>query len=262
MRPILFSIGDIQISAFYFMLILGALACAFYCHWVGGRRGLRREIFLDFGMVGIIGGFIGARILHILVEAPGYYWEDPLRVLAFWQGGSVSFGAFLGGGLSIVAYLRIRKLDILPYTDVVVLGLPLIHLCGRIACLLIGCCYGKPTDLPWAITFSNSAATVYKFYPNIPIHPSQIYEMIQALSIFIGINLFYFKKRDRFPGQCLPIFFIAYLIPRGIIEFSRGDLDRGLWFNGLMSTGQIAAVIGTVFFVFLYVHLRKRAQTS
>jgi phosphatidylglycerol:prolipoprotein diacylglycerol transferase len=260
MRPILFTIGDIQVPSFFFMIMMGTLACAFYCYWIAGRTDLRKEVYLDLGMIGMVCGVLGARIFHILVEAPDYYLEDPTRVIEFWRGGFVSYGAYIGGTLSVFAYLYLRKLEVLKYIDVLCLGIPLIQFCIRVACLLAGCCYGRSTDLPWAITFTNAASTAHYYFPNIPLHPVQIYSAIHAILLFIGINLFYFKKKNRFIGQCLPVLFIAYLIPRGIIELWRGDVDRGVWFDNLLSTGQIVGILGTVFFVLLYFYLKRRDQ--
>jgi phosphatidylglycerol:prolipoprotein diacylglycerol transferase len=258
MRPFLFNIGDMQVPSFFFMIMVGSLACAFYCYWIAGRVGLRKEIYLDLGMIGMVCGVLGARLFHILVEAPEYYLADPIHAIEFWRGGFVSYGAYIGGTLSVFAYLYLKKLEVLKYIDLLCLGIPLIQFNIRVACVLAGCCYGQPTDFPWAITFSNPASTAHHFFPGIPLHPVQIYSAIHAILLFVGINLFYFKKKNRFKGQCLPVMFIAYFIPRGIIEFWRGDIDRGIWFGGWLSTGQIVGLLGTVFFIFLYYFLKRR----
>jgi len=257
MRPFLFNIGDLQIPSFFFMVMVATLAATFYGYWVSSRVGLKREVFLDFGMIGMVAGVLGTRIFHILVEAPDYYWEDPLRVFEFWRGGFVSFGAYIGVSLSIYLYLRIRKFTVAPYLDVLALCTPIIQFCIRLACLLTGCCYGKPTDLSWAITFTDPASTAYYYYPNIPLHPVQIYSGIHAIILFIAINWFYWKKR-RFPGQTACLMMLGYLIPRGLIELFRADADRGLWFYELISTGQIASLVGCVFVLILYFRLKRR----
>lgn len=262
MRPFLFNIGELQIPSFFFMIMVGTLACAFYCYWLAGRVGLRREIFLDMGMIGMLAGVIGSRIFHIFVEAPGYYWENPLHVFEFWRGGFVSFGAYICVPLSVYVYLRIRKVEVWPYLDLLVLGVPLIQLAIRIACLLAGCCYGKPTDLPWAITFNDPASTAFYYYPNIPLHPTQIYSSLHAILLFAFVNIYYFKKKNRFPGEMIPVMFILYLIPRGLIEFFRADSDRGLWFGEMLSTGQVMSLLGLAGFVVMYFYLKHRAQRS
>lgn len=263
MRPILFNIGGMPVQSFFFMIMVGVLAAAFYCYWISSRAGLRREIFLDLGMIGMVCGVLGARLFHILVEAPDYYLEDPMRVFQFGKGGFVSYGAYIGGTISVIAYLYLRKLEILKYADFTSLCIPIIQFCIRVACLLAGCCYGKPTDVPWAITFTNPASTAHHYFPNLEsLHPVQIYSALHAILLFVFINLFYFKKKNRFPGQCISVMFIAYFIPRGIIEFWRGDVDRGLWFGDLISTGQIVGIIGTLFFILLYFYFKRRSRNA
>jgi len=262
MRPFLFSIGDTQIPSFFFMIMVGTLACVFYCYWIAKKVDLKPEVYLDMGMIGLLAGVLGSRIFHIFVEAPDYYWENPLHVFDFWRGGFVSFGAYLGAPLAVYIYLRIRKLPIWPYLDVLALGVPLIQVCIRVACLLAGCCYGIPTDVPWAITFTNPESTAFYYYPNIPLHPVQIYSMIHALILFGLINLFYWKRRKGFPGQIVSLMLLGYLIPRAIIEFWRGDADRGIWFAGTLSTGQVMGLVGSLCFVILYIYLRRRARKT
>lgn len=261
MRPFLFSIGDTQIPSFFFFIAVGALASTFYFYWAGGRAGLRRELFLDMGMIGIFAGILGARIFHVLVEAPDYYWEAPLRFFEFHRGGFVSFGAYIGVPLALYIYLKIRKVDIWPYLDVAAIGTPILQFFIRVACLLTGCCYGRPTDLSWAITFTNPVSTAYYYYPNIALHPTQIYSGLHAIMIFVFINWFYRKKKS-FPGQTAFVMLIVYLIPRALIELFRADADRGMWFGGYVSTGQLTGLVGVIFCVLMYFYLRKKHLQS
>lgn len=244
------------------MIAVGTLAMAFYCYYIAGRVGLKRELYMDLGMVGLVAGVLGARVFHILVEAPGYYWEHPTHLLDFWRGGFVSFGAYIATPLAAYLYLRIRKVPIWPYLDVLALGTPILQFSIRVACLLAGCCYGRPTHVPWAITFTDPASTAYYYYPNVPLHPTQIYSMLHALLLFIFINLYYFKKKNRVPGEVVPVMFIGYLIPRGIIELWRADADRGMWFGELLSTGQIMSLVGIIGFILLFIYLRRHPQKA
>ena len=241
MRPFLFNIGSVQIPSFFFLIMVATLAVTFYCHWLAKRRGLRGEAVLDIGIIGMLAGVIGARIFHILVEAPDYYWEKPMRVFEFWRGGFVSWGGFIFLVLSVFLYLRIKKLPILPYFDLVAAGSPIIKFFVRLACLSAGCCYGKPTSVPWAITFTNPASTAYYYYPNMPLHPTQIYSMIHAALLFIFINLYYRRRPPAGVTTCVLV--MGWTFPRFLIEFFRGDADRGLYCGGMVSTGQIMGAL-------------------
>ncbi len=104
MRPFLFSIGSAQIPSFFFFLMVATLAATFFLYVVAPKYGFRQEVALDMGMIGMIAGVLGGRIFHILVEAPAYYWEKPMRVFEFWRGGFVSYGAFIAIVLSLWVY--------------------------------------------------------------------------------------------------------------------------------------------------------------
>ncbi|MDO8644434.1 MAG: prolipoprotein diacylglyceryl transferase, partial [bacterium] len=237
MRPILFSIGSFQVPSFFFFIMVGVLACTSYCYTLCRREGLKPEAALDFGILGMLSGVLGARIFHILVEAPDYYWEVPSRVFEFWKGGFVSWGAFLCVPLSLVLYIKIRRLPFWSYIDMVATALPLVKFFVRVACLFTGCCYGRPTEWWWGIRFTHPESTAYYFYPNIPLHPVQILSIIQATLLFFAMRWIY--KRRKFPGETAVWMVLLWVVPRFFIEFLRGDTDRGIWFGGTLATGQV-----------------------
>lgn len=262
MRPFLFNIGSLEVPSFFFMILVGTFLMTFYCFFIASRVGLRRDLCLDIAMVCLIAGVLGSRLFHIFVEEPGYYWKHPMQVLEFWRGGFVSFGTIIAMPLAAVLYLKIRGVAVWPYLDLMALGAPLLQLSIRSACLLVGCCYGKPSDLPWAITFTNPQSAVYYLHPGTALHPTQIYSMIHAILLFIFGNVYYFKKKNRVPGEFISVMLLGYFIPRFIIEFWRGDTDRGLWFGGLLSTGQIVGLVGSVICLFLLLYLKRQPKQS
>lgn len=261
MRPFLFTIGSAQIPSFFFFIMVATLAATFYVVRVAKREGLRPEVALDMGMIGMLAGVIGARIFHILVEAPAYYWEKPFRVFEFWRGGFVSWGGFLAILISFVVYFKIKKVPLGPYFDALAVAAPIIKFFIRVACLLTGCCYGKPTDLPWAITFTDPASTAYYYFPNLPLHPVQIYSMIHAMLLFVLVNWFYRRKRQ-YPGQTTLVLAMGWALPRALIEFFRGDSDRGLFFGGLVSTGQIMGFLIFLAALLLFIHFNRRNKSN
>lgn len=254
MRPFLIQYGDFSIPPYTFLIMVGALAAV----WFGYRQCKRLKLplvyALDMGMLAIIFGFVGGRIAHVLIEAPGYYWEDPWRVFYFWQGGFVSFGAHIGIALSWIAYLKWRKESIWTYFDLAAMSTCFTEFFGRMGCLFVGCCYGKPTDFWLSLTFHNPAATAYDYHPNISLHATQPYLMLNALLIF-GVLYYLYKKHWHFQGQLISLWVIIYACNRTWIEFLRGDADRGVYFNGLISSAQLAmigyAVLGLVMYKLL-----------
>lgn len=259
MMPFLFSIGSTKVPSFFFFIMVATLACTFYLFLNAKRAGLQPEAMLDMGILGMITGVLGARIFHIIVEAPAYYWAKPMRVFEFWRGGFVSWGAFIALAITLPLYFKIRKLPILTYMDFFATGAPLIKFFVRLACLLTGCCYGKPTNLPWAIIFTDPASTAYYYYPNLPLHPTQIYSMIHATLLFFFIRWFYTHHKQS-PGETICALVMGWALPRAFIEFFRGDADRGIYFGGTISTGQITglSVALAAFILYLYLHARYK----
>lgn len=257
MRPFLFSIGSSKVPSFFFFIMVATLVGTFYFYEMARRKGLRPEVPLDLGIIGMLAGVLGARIFHILVEAPAYYWEKPSRVFEFWRGGFVSWGGFIAIAISFFIYFRVKKLPALRYYDLFATAAPIIKFFVRLACLLTGCCYGKPTNVPWSLIFRDPASTAYYYYPNTPLHPVQIYSMIHAVFLFVLVNWFY-KKRSQYPGQTICVLAMGWALPRALIEFFRGDADRGVYFGGAISTGQITGLAVSLIALLILVYLKRQ----
>jgi phosphatidylglycerol:prolipoprotein diacylglycerol transferase len=120
---------------------------------------------------------------------------------------------------------------------------------GRWGCFFAGCCYGAPTDAPWAITFTDPKSLAPL---EVALHPTQVYLSINALAIF-GI-LTWLHKRKTFNGQVFWVYGILYSIGRFIIEFYRGD-DRGVV---VLSTSQYIGIF--VLGLSIYMLTRLRSQ--
>lgn len=254
MFPFLYQSGEIYIPTFFFMVMVASLVTTYYLFWQAGKKGYSQIAILDISMIGTLCGMIGARLFHVFVEVPGYYWEDPIRVFYFWQGGFVGYGAFIGMTVATFIYLKIKKLPVLDYADFVALGCPLIVFFVRLGCLGAGCCYGKPTDFFVHLVFNNHQSDAGHEFPGIPLHATQIYDMLNALFVF-GIVHFVYQRR-KFYGQVMLIFFMLYALIRILIEFLRGDADRGVYWNGAISTSQITGLVilgmgSILYFVFL-----------
>lgn len=241
MRPVLFYIGSVGIPAFFFMIMVASLSATWVATRLARRDGLSEIAVLDMAIIAIIASMIGARLFHVFVEYPRYYWEKPLRVFYFWQGGFVSLGAFIATILSWIVYLKRKGLDIPKYMDVMGGMAPVIIFFVRLGCLLNGCCFGKPTHHWPHITFTDPSSTAYAMHHgNIPLYPTQIFFMANAVIMFIFLLIV--RRYRRFYGQVGACFLMYEGVSRFFLEYFRGDADRGLYFNGAVSTGQIAMV--------------------
>lgn len=254
MRPILFEHGDFVIPTFYLMMVVASIVGTYIVYYFCKKEGLSRVVALDVGMIGTITGIIGARIFHIVIEYPWYYLEHPTYTWQIWRGGLVWYGGMIVATFSIIGYLRWRKQPILPYLDILAISICAVLFFGRVGCFSVGCCYGQPTHLPWALIFPPYSEAGRQF-PGIPLHPTQLYEMTSMVGLFlIGV---YVENRKKFYGQTAWIILILYAIARGVIEIFRGDSDRGI-FTGGLSTSQIIGILNIGVGIVLYVYCRNR----
>lgn len=250
-------IPPIIIPTFFFMMMFSGLAATFYCYFRAPKYGFSQVAVLDIGMIGISFGVIGGRLFHVFFERWDFYVVDLTRILEIWRGGFVSYGAFIGGSLAVLAYLKIRKLPVLKYVDFMALGLPLTIFFVRVGCLGAGCCYGKPTDFFIHLIFDHLYTPEGQMnYSGMPIHATQVYAMLYALGLFALNHWIY--KRKKFDGQVVLTFFMVYAIVRSLLEMLRGDSDRGLYFGGMVSTAQIVGICVFAVCAILYVILRSR----
>ncbi|MBA3296164.1 MAG: prolipoprotein diacylglyceryl transferase [Acidobacteria bacterium] len=254
MHPILFEIGGFPVYT-YGVLLAAAYLLGLQFALVRARaRGLDANRVMDLGIWIIISALVGAKLLLLIVE-----WEtftqDPREILTLLRSGGVFYGGLIAAVAVALWYLKRHRLPMWTVTDVFAPGIALGHVIGRTGCLFAGCCFGRATDVPWAITFRNEFAAQNVGTPlNIPLHPTQLYEAGAELLILIFLLVTERKGRP-FPGRTFWGYLLLYGVSRFIIEFYRGDA-RGL--VGSLSTSQfVSAVIVPLSLVMLFLLSRR-----
>ena len=117
MHPIIFQFGKFKIYSYSLMVVI-AFFCAFFYAWFEAKRlGEDRERVIDFGLLIFVSAFVGARLLHILVNWR-IYFRDPIRIFKFWEGGLVFYGGLILAELVCVAYIKIFKLNLARWADI------------------------------------------------------------------------------------------------------------------------------------------------
>ena len=251
MHPVLLQAGSLKIYAYGVFVAVGFLAAI----WVSGRevarQGIDREKFLDMGFWVVLSAIVGARLFHVVV-----YWRnyaaDPVEILKLWNGGLVFYGGFLAAVAACLAYLRRNRIPFLPVADASAIGIPLGLAFGRIGCTMAGCCFGKPCDLPWAVTFSDPASLAPL---HVPLHPTQIYESMAGFAIF-GI-LYATRDRFRTPGVRFWTMLILYGAARSFLEIFRDDPSG---FLGPLSESQVVSAVLIVYAVASLLVARAKAK--
>jgi phosphatidylglycerol:prolipoprotein diacylglycerol transferase len=128
------------------------------------------------------------------------------------------------------------------------------HGFGRIGCFLAGCCYGKPTDSIFGVTYIDAACQAEPL--NTPLHPTQLYEATFIFSIFILLTIL--KKKKQFDGQLFLIYIILYAIGRGVLELYRADLERGFVIKDIITNSQFISLLMISGALYFYVKLRRK----
>jgi len=243
------------------VLLAAAYLTAFWWLVRGARRArLDAEAVASLGTWAIVGALVGAKLLLILRSIPDYLAApSELFSLSLLTSAGDFYGGFIGGVAASAMFFR--RNPTLPFWRVADLCAPAIALgqaIGRIGCLMAGDDYGRPTTVPWAVTFTDpDAATIGGAPLGVPLHPVQLYESAVCLVIF-GI-LVWFARRKHRDGDIIATYTLLYAVARFGLEFFRGDADRGFVFGGLLSTSQF---IGIVMFVVAVIVLLTRHRAA
>ena len=217
MFPQLFSIGPFTIHTYGLFAVLGFAGGAALAVKTGKDRGFQPRQVMDMAFAMVLWAIVGSRLLYIFMNL-SHFRDHPLDALKVWQGGLVFSGGLLAVALAMAWYLRRRRLSFWAAGDLWAPALALGEAVGRIGCFMAGCCFGKPTDLPWGVVFSHPQAPGPL---NIPLHPTQLYTSLAGFGIF-GVLIFLHGRR-KFQGQILVWYLILHSTARLLIERFRAD---------------------------------------
>jgi phosphatidylglycerol:prolipoprotein diacylglycerol transferase len=254
MYPILFEIGDWPIYSYGVLLAVAYLAALQLAVVRARRQGIDGSRVMDLGIYLIIAALVGAKLMLVVVDA-GYFVAHPGEMLSLVRAGGVFYGGLIAA-LAVALWL-VKKYGLPMWTtaDLFAPGIALGHVIGRFGCLLAGCCYGRPTSVPWAITFTNPAAADNVGTPlGIPLHPTQMYDAGTEL-VILGVLLLTERRGRPFPGRTFWLYILLYGISRFAIEFFRGD-ERGEVFG--LSTSQLVSIVLVPLAVYMLRRLRAR----
>jgi phosphatidylglycerol:prolipoprotein diacylglycerol transferase len=306
-HPDLFRLFGVPFPSYFVLLLSGFLfATAAGALWAR-RIGESADAIVDLGIAMLLAGVAGARILHVLVDGYFWDYvhlcTDPTQVnwpfdkaeclsstyggvwdaarglchpassdcfawAKFWAGGLTYYGGLIGA--SVAAWYLLKR-DAFPFwkaADMAGFAVPLGLTFGRMGCLMAGCCFGSPCDLPWAMSFpGKSPASDAQFKAHLlasphmwslPVHPTQVYEAAASLAV-AAICLLGVHPRKRYDGQVFATFLVLYAVARFAIEFLRRDERGGLL--GL-STSQLVGVAMVAVAAAIHVRLGRRARPA
>ncbi len=254
MHPILFEVGSWPVYSYGVLLALAYLAGLQLAVIRARRWGLNATHVMDLGIYLIIAALIGAKLMLVAVDYE-YFRAQPKELLSLVRAGGVFYGGLLGALVVGLWLVRRSSLPVWTTADLFAPGIALGHVVGRLGCLLAGCCYGRPTDVAWGLTFTNPVAASNVGTPlGVPLHPTQLYDAGTELVILAGLLLLERKGRG-FPGRTFWLYMLLYAISRYGVEMFRGD-PRGMVWG--MSTSQFVSLFVVPLALIMLLRLRGR----
>lgn len=249
MHPTLLDVFDMHFHAYATMLAL-----AFLVGTLAAVRSLNRReppipVTTLCGVWAFVGALLGAKAFWIAqYDSISNLW----RVVFFWESGLVFYGGLIGAIVGLVGYLKFNKLPVLVVADACAPFVALGEAITRVGCFLNGCCWGRVSDVPWALAFPRSSPVFEQHahehlvsptaMASLPVHPTQLYMVLGLMAAFA--LLLWAGRRARYAGQTTLLYLFLYGIVRFTVEIFRGDCPRSLMnftLSQMISFGLIVA---------------------
>lgn len=263
MYPELFHIGNFPINTYGVFLALAFLSAIMLTVKLAARDGLSSERIYDLCLWMLLASLVGSKLLMLFTEPE--YRSNPWQLfsLDFLRSGGVFYGGLLGAIVTGYFLMKLFKLPWWKTADACAPGIALGNFFGRQGCFAAGCCWGKPTNLPWGVKFTEAGNAITGVPTETYLHPTQLYESFAMLAVFLF--LLWLHKRRAFTGQVILYYAILYSVIRFAIEFlrddPRGDILGLTSLTGLSTSQLISVVVGVGALILLIVR-RRRAQAS
>ncbi|ACC97931.1 Prolipoprotein diacylglyceryl transferase [Elusimicrobium minutum Pei191] len=259
MYPVLFKIGNFSMSTYGLMNMLGYIAGIYYLIYNRKKIGISTDTLWNILFISIICAIVGGKLMYVFLswDALGYTFADKMsNIFLNFRYGFVFFGGAIAGILGLLVYIKYKKMPLLKTGDFLAVGLPLGHAIGRIGCFLVGCCYGRHFEGPWAVHFTNPDSLVPTHLHGVGLHPTQLYEVFANLLIF-GILHFAYRRRHKH-GFIMALYMICYSVLRFIMEFFRGDFRGGFLLG--MSPSQVISIGMILAAVIFYMIVSRKSE--
>lgn len=240
MLPELFKIGPFTLHSFGLMMALAFASALFLALPEFRRRGLDPDLASEVALGAMIGGVLGAKLYFIFD-----HWDEFLLApgkMFFSGAGLTWYGGFIGGVLGSLLMARLRRIPLLLLCDIAAPILGFSYAVGRTGCLLNGDDYGRPSNVPWAMAFPKGTPPT-----TVPVHPTQIYEIIGGLLIFALLSRLRFRLEPR-PGALFGLYLVLAGISRFVVEYYRTNepVAAGMTMAQWISVGLM--VLGAFFY--------------
>lgn len=262
MHPRLISTPYFTLHTFGVLLALAFVAAVWWLVREAKREDLDPDRLTSLGFWAIAGGLVGSKLLLVLRTLPEFIAQpSQLWSPSFIESAGDFYGGFLGALAACAVFFRRHpEVPVWRAADLCAPAIALGQAIGRVGCFMAGDDYGRPTNVPWAVTFIDPDAARIGGAPlGVALHPVQLYESFVCLALF-GF-LAWLARRKQFDGQVVLAYALLYAAARFLLEYFRGDADRGFLLGGFFSTSQFIAVFVFIASAILF-HVRRKAGNS
>jgi phosphatidylglycerol:prolipoprotein diacylglycerol transferase len=258
LHPELFHLGFVHLRSYGLMMAVAFVVGTFLGLREARRLGLDEDRVVNVILVTLVASVFGARMLYVLEHLPEFRREWT-SVLALWQGGLTLYGGIAAGTFAGLVAARRMRLPVWITADALTPSLALGTMFGRIGCFLNGCCYGRPTSLPWGVVFPHDSFAYLEFGDQ-PVHPSQLYNALAGLLMFVLFQSL--RHRFRVPGVMFWSFIVLFALVRIPIDLTRTyEPDAVLMRIGMsdVTESQLMSAGMILFGVLMILRLRRNA---
>jgi phosphatidylglycerol:prolipoprotein diacylglycerol transferase len=259
LRPHLFTFDflgwELSLPTYGLLLAVAFLAALWFSLRAARKQGIPTDPIMDLWIAALIFGILGAKVLLYVLDLD-YYLKNPRAILTAIRSAGVFYGGLIAALAACVVIIRRRGLPGWKIADIAAPAIALAQSIGRVGCFAAGCCFGAPTELPWAVTFTSLEANRITGVPlGLKLHPAQLY--LSAANLILFFILLLISRRKRYDGQVFLWYVILYALHRAGLEFTRGD-PRGEILG--FSTSQVIAAAAVAVAAVLVWYRRTRAS--
>jgi len=264
MYPELFHIGSFPVNTYGLFLAIAFLCAILITVKLAQRDGLPKEKIYDLSLWMLLASLVGSKVLMLFTEPE--YRDHPWQLISldFLRSGGVFYGGLIGAVLMGYFLMKRYKLPWWKTADACAPGIAIGNFFGRQGCFAAGCCWGKPTNLPWGVKFTQLGHEITGVPVDVHLHPTQLYESFAMLLVFLF--LFWLHKRKRFSGQVILFYGLLYSVVRFSVEFvrddPRGDILGLTSLTGLSTSQMISLIVGVAALVLLIIRWRRTNATT
>ena len=228
----LFSIGPFTVHSYGLMIAIGVLVAYFYVMYQMKSKGLGLAKIDAMVVWILLGGIVGAKLLYWITQIDNIMQKP--QILLDMTNGFVVYGGIIGGVLAGFIYCKVKRLSFPLYADLIIPSVALAQGFGRTGCFLAGCCYGMETSSILGVQFPVGSIAP----SDVQLLPIQLFSSGFDFALFIVLATY--LKRKKADGQVTALYMVLYSAGRFVVEFFRGDIERGN--IGVLSTSQFVSI--------------------